>query len=295
MTGEALAVLAALAYGLAGVSITRSQPVARGDNGVFLSILMTSILSGAIWLGSGTVPLPQALSADARPALLIFVLAGLCANAVGRQSMYRATERIGAVATGLLRRLTPVFALPLAFVVLDQEVDLTAISGAAMVIAGALIYGRRPSCPTGPLPLAGLVLGLLSPLAYAMAYCLRGLGLAVLPDPALGTCVGALAGAAWVLLLSMRRRGCSAGWRFVTVDRTSRHWQTALSLSAGQMLQFFALNSANVATVAVLGTLEVVFAGLIILLVTKSETIDLKRLLITSTLAAAGTALLVAT
>ena len=39
MTGEAFAVLAALAYGVAGVAIVQGRPMARGDNGVFLSVL----------------------------------------------------------------------------------------------------------------------------------------------------------------------------------------------------------------------------------------------------------------
>ena len=84
----------------------------------------------------------------------------------------------------------------------------------------------------------------------------------------------------------MRLRGLIA-------DRGPWHWITAVTLSLGQVLQFFALKSASVAVVAVLGTLEVFFAAFLVMAFLPSETLARGRLLIAALLALAGTAVLV--
>ena len=294
MIGEALAVLAALSYGLAGVLILRSKTTARGDNGVFLSVVMTAMASGLLWLGWGKVALVDLLTPAALRAVGIFALAGVFANVFGRQSMYRATEMIGAVRAGLLRRLTPIFALPCAFLILGEIPDLPTLLGGVIVLMGVLIYMRQPAgtAPAGRGAGLGLVLGILSALAYALAYTFRGLGLETAPDAALGTFIGAVVGAVWGLAGAMAGRGAKAGWRFITADHTPRHLQTALALTTGQLLQFFALKHASVLSVSVLGTLEVLFSALFAWLLTRSEPVAIMRLLVALLLAMAGTALL---
>lgn len=292
MTGQTLAVLAALAYGLAGVLIVRGKATARGDNGLFLSVILTACLSCTLWLGGGTLSLADLLSADGYGALAIFALAGLLANGLGRQSMYRATERVGAVLTGLLRRLIPLFAIPCAFLMLNEKPDMATLSGGALVLGGVLIYMRLPQAGAASGAMAGVVLGVLSALAYALAYTFRSLGLETVPDAALGAFVGASVGAVSLLTFAVVGKGMQGGWHFLTVDRGGRHWLTALAISMGQLLQFFALKTASVVSVAVLGTLEVLFSAFIILLFTRCEAIAMTRLLIASLLAMVGTALL---
>ena len=48
MPGEVLALLAALAYGAAGLSIVMGKAGARGDNGVFLSVLVTAAVLSVV-------------------------------------------------------------------------------------------------------------------------------------------------------------------------------------------------------------------------------------------------------
>lgn len=293
MSGEFLAILAALAYGLAGVSIVRGKATARGDNGVFLSVVLTAFLSWFLWLGSGTVKLAELANPDAFTAIAIFALAGIFSNVLGRQSMYRATEHIGAVQAGLLRRLTPLFALPCAFLILNELPGSPTLLGGALILVGVLVYMRFPTATGTSGSRAGLILGTLSPLAYALAYTFRGLGLDQMPDAAFGPCVGAMVAAGWLLAVIVIRKGFQDGWHFITVDHSARHIQTALALTTGQLLQFFALKTTTVVSVSVLGTLEVLFSALIILLFTKCEPIAIKRLLIASLLAMIGTALVV--
>ncbi|MBU2999782.1 DMT family transporter [Roseovarius nubinhibens] len=302
MTGEAFAVLAALAYGVAGVAIVQGRPKARGDNGVFLSVLLTAALSCLLWLGwGGTTTGAQLAPRDLTGAILIFAVAGICSNGIGRQAMYWATERIGAVRAGLLRRLTPLFVLPCAYLLLGEVPAPQTLLGSALVLAGVLIYVLPQTRATTPVPDAppqisanpfGLMLGTLSALAYALAFALRGLGLDLLPDPTFGAMIGAFAGALALLALALARKGLCDGLRHLSRDRQAAHWLTALGLSAGQILQFFALHSAPVVSVALLGTLEVMFSAAIILLITKGETVALRPLILASILSTAGTAIL---
>ena len=293
MTGELLAVCAAFAYGLAGVSISRSRATARGDNGLFLSVVLTAVLSGVLWLGWGSSSAQVFLQPEGRQALMIFALAGLIANVIGRQSMYCATVLIGAVRAGLLRRLTPLFALPLAFLLLGQIPASRTLVGGALTLAAVFLYLYRTSPAAPPAPRSGLLLGTLSALAYALAYSFRALGLEHVPDAALGTSVGALVGAAWLLIHALTGKGLRKGWRHLSTDRGPGQWCTGVALALGQLLQFLALKHTTVLSVAVLGTLEVLFSALIILLVTRCEVIAAGRLLAALACAMAGTALLV--
>ncbi|MDB2408130.1 EamA family transporter [Jannaschia sp.] len=280
LTGEALALLAALFSALAGVAIGRAKPTARGDNGVFLSVLATLSLSLAIWAILGTTRL-----GDLTPwVVALFALAGLCSVVLGRLTMYRATERIGPISASLLRRLTPIFAVPAAFLLLGEVPSGLALLGGGLILAGVAFYLGAP----GPLGRVGLALGVASAAFYATAYSLRAAGLAVLPDAALGTAIGALIGLVWFPLAAL----WGAGLRSLVVDRGPWHLTAAAALTIGQVLQFFALGHAPVATVAVLGALDALFAAL--LMRAFGTPVALGRLALATTLAAIGTALILA-
>lgn len=292
MTGELLAILAALAYGAAGVSIVGSKSSSQGDNGVFLSVALTAGLSWLLWLGWGNMRLSGLGSHQSLAAIGTFILAGLSANALGRLTMYRATERIGPVQAGMLRRLTPVFALPCAFVLLNERPGPMTLLGAMFILVAVLVYRPRTLRPVQTGITLGVLIGILSALAYALAYTLRSAGMKIVPDAALGACIGALAGAVFLMLSALLTKGMAAGWRHITIDRRPAHWRTGLALSIGQILQFFALKSASVVSVAVLGALDALFSALIILALTQHEALDLKKLFLATLLALAGTALL---
>lgn len=51
MSASDFALLAALSHGAAGVTIVKGEQSARGDNGVFLSVLATVALAARLWLG----------------------------------------------------------------------------------------------------------------------------------------------------------------------------------------------------------------------------------------------------
>ncbi len=107
-----------------------------------------------------------------------------------------------------------------------------------------------------------------------------------IPDPVLGKFIGAAVGL--LCLLMFARLGRTG----LVVDHGRWHWVAAVSLTTDQTLQFFALNAAAVSTVAVLGTLEVVFAAVLGAWVFRTQTLDLTRFACACALMLAGTILI---
>ena len=51
--GEIYALLSAASFGVAGAAVAKGAPTAKGDNGVFLSIVLTLVLSSFLWFAFG--------------------------------------------------------------------------------------------------------------------------------------------------------------------------------------------------------------------------------------------------
>lgn len=292
MPGEILVLLSALFYGAASVAIVRGHGAKGHDNGLLLSVILTAVISGLIWLRFGQVGLEPFETADGRWGLLIFALAGMFSIVFGRVCLYVSTERLGAVRASILRRLTPVFAVPFAFLILGTVPGLREMIGGAIVLAAVLLFfgpaGRLPSGAS-----SGYIWAIGSAAFYAMAYCLRSLGMENVPDPAFGTFVGAITGLVWLMTSACIRSGFRTSVLRSLAQNGPWQWGAALSLSIGQMLQFFALSSASVPVVAVLGTLEVIFAAAFAAYFGGKSPQPKARIMLCVGLALVGTALLV--
>lgn len=292
MSGEALALLSALFYGAASVAIARGRTTNNNDNGFMLSVLLTVGVSGFIWGLSGQVQISHLSSSKAGWGLAVFAAAGMFSIVLGRLSLYRATESIGAVRASLFRRLTPVFALLFAFLIFGSIPGAGDLVGGVVVLIAVLVF-MRPSSASFSGASRGYVWALGSAAFYAMSYSLRSLGLDSLPDPAFGTFVGAITGAVVMIVLECTRHGVRKMNERCLKRNNRWQWMAALSLSFGQTLQFYALGSASVPVVAVLGTLEVIFAAGLAAGLGIEALQSKKRLVTCVVLAAMGTALLV--
>ena len=285
MTGEIFALLSAGFYGIAGVAITKGRETARGDNGVFLSVLFTAFLTCMVWMYFAAPIRPELYSRDGLKGIVLFVLSGVFATALGRNLMYRSTELLGAVNASLLRRLIPVLSVPSAMLVLGEAPDIWVLLGGALILFGVFFYLNPDFEGMRSLAGNGLMFGVGSAMCYALAYSQRRLGLEFCPDPVLGTFIGAVAGAAWIFFL---------GWHAGKLDRLLRdigawHWAAAFALSLGQLLQFFALQAASVPRVATIGSLDVFFSAVLAGWVLRSEQIRPGRFLFAAITAMIGT------
>lgn len=264
MLGEFIALISAACFGLAGAAIAKGAPDARGDNGAFLSIVLTMVFSGVIWIVIGREEgLPTSLPVLAT-GVAFFVASGMLATVFGRITNFRSIALSGAIRASLYRRLIPVFSIVLAFTLLGERFGTVAIFGMILILGSVALTLRErlPAVAQRPPGLSpanlrlGAIFGAICALCYAAAYVVRKLAMDYVPDAAFGALVGALTGIAWYTVaaqFSPRYRQVLTG-----LVATSGQWQwvAAASMSMGQILQFFALKHADVAVVAIIGTTE---------------------------------------
>ena len=297
--GEFYALLSAASFGVAGAAVAKGAPAAKGDNGVFLSVILTLMLSVFLWVFLG-------LDFDAIDGaqaflngLLFFAAAGILATVFGRLTNYRSIALSGAIRSSLFRRLIPIFSTILAFTVLGERYSPLVLTGMILILASvAIVVLARRSSSKGNIELftpnqvrLGLLFGAVSAFCYALAYIARKLAMVHLPDAALGAFIGALTGVVWYVFaspFSMRYRQSLTN---VFADAGKWQWLAATGMSFGQVLLFFALISAPVAVVAIIGSLEMFVGAYLAAFLFKSEPVPGRNIVFATVIAATGTVL----
>lgn len=263
MIGELIALASAALYALSGVSIARGaaeRPDVRGDNGAFLSILLTALFSLVFWMGTGGLDvLTGATATSLWTGIALFVAAGVFSTVLGRVAMFRSVKRGGAVRASMMRRLTPVFAAIFAVLLLAEIPSLPALAGMAFILAGTAVLGRLVK--GGAVGRKGWVTwGATSAGCYGLSYVLRKMALAQLPGAAFGALIGAVTGLFWYVFVAPFSPRASRA--MTQVFRDAGRWQilTATTLALAQIGQFVALSRTDVATVAIIGSTETIIS-----------------------------------
>ncbi|CAM4131834.1 DMT family transporter [Palleronia rufa] len=282
--GEALALASAFLYAASAVAIAKGSETRPDDGGAaLLSVVVTGALAGGLWLLLG--PEVPGWDGMAWRGVAFFVLAGVLANLIGRALMFRSVALAGAIETGILRRLIPVFAAILAILLLGERITPATAVGVALVFAAVAITVLRRGLPEkgGPARGRGRVLATVSAAGFGGAFVARKAGLAALPDPLLGTLVGAATGALAYLPLALRggmARGLPSGWQVAA----------AVAISLGQIALFFALSFTTVTAVAVIGACEMFFSAYLAAFLLRTEPWPGPAFVLSSLLALAGAA-----
>lgn len=299
MIGEALALFSAACFGLAGVTIARGSATAQGDNGAFLSVVLTAFAGGALWLIIGTQTLSPLDDGTVWLGIAYFAISGVLSTVLGRLAMFRSVMLAGAISASLFRRLIPVFAAAFAWVLLGESVGAMAALGMAVVMGSVLIAmtERLPAIraddhAAGAAALVarrkGRWLGAAASACFGGSYVARKLGMSQIPDAALGALIGALTGIIWYGLAAIG----SPRYRQTVLGllRHSGRWQviTAAAMAVGQTSQFFALAHTDVATVAIINSTEVFISIWLAAFVFRTEARPSRRVVLASLIAVAG-------
>lgn len=277
--GELYALLSAASFGVAGAAVAKGAPEARGDNGVFLSIILTCALSGLLWVIFGI----ELATIDGEYALVVgvafFVAAGLLATVFGRLTNFRSIAMSGTIRAGVFRRLIPVFSTAMAVLFLGERYSPLAVAGMVLILASiALVLWVRTPHSANVLPghsksyvRLGLAFAALSAFCYALAYIARKLAMQDVPDAAFGAMIGAVTGVLWYVAASPFNSRYRRSIVSVFEDAGPWQWLAALGMSFGQILLFFALMSSPVAVVAIIGSLEMFVGAYLAAFLFKSE------------------------
>jgi drug/metabolite transporter (DMT)-like permease len=141
-TGVAFALSAAAVFGLA---LVLTQHEAGGLDGrlrtaATMSIVAVLALAAVAWRGGFRLP-------DAAAGWIGLTLLTLFYG-TGITILFIVLPRLGVVGNSAIMNVEPVFALLLAWLVLDQKIALSQVAGALLVVATVMWLGLRPARAT---------------------------------------------------------------------------------------------------------------------------------------------------
>ncbi|PHR56568.1 MAG: hypothetical protein COA47_12675 [Robiginitomaculum sp.] len=293
--GKWLALFSAIAFSFASLSIAKTTR-SDGDKGVMFSVLVTLVISLAIWMiGRGDF----VTGPDFSRGVMWFIFAGIFAMVLGRSLLFASIRQLGVLRSSALKRLNPVFAILLAYFFLGERFSQMDVMGMTAIVLGfsLLIYdgfSRRATEGLDNAPrLSSYMIGVLAALAYASAYVTRKLGLTMMDSASLGTFISAASGFVFfgfIAIFSTRYRGY-----FQNIFKSLDRWIviSAVSMSAGQILLFAALAYEDVSTVVMISSLEVFVSFFLTLVVFRSESLPSALVFMAAVLAIIGVILVV--
>ncbi|HZZ91511.1 MAG TPA: DMT family transporter [Usitatibacter sp.] len=263
--GDALAIASATSFSLANILIARGSRPEGGDNGAFLSLLVTAAIAGAGWAIEGTV---RGFEPVTRAALLWFAGAGVFTAFIGRVFYYASVQALGAMRSSAMKRLNPFFSVLLGVLVMRDAMNGSMLTGLVLIassfivlVAGAWRRGAarsdRLERVRGRVLSWGYFYGPISALGYATGYMLRKMGLAEAHDAMLGAAVGCLVGALLFLVTAAFNREYARAVK--ATFGPPNPWLIAAGVmsSFGQILYFYALNASTMSRVALLSAMEI--------------------------------------
>lgn len=299
--GGLLAVLSAFCYAFSSVAIAKSAQSVQGrGNDVVLSVLMTAVVSGFLWLF--LAPDSAAYGKAALIGVGYFVVSGVLGNVVGRLTFFRSVELAGAIETGFIRRLIPVFAAIFAFLLLGEIITPAIVVAFLLVTGGVVIMMTRTTFKAASALAVGdhvpqernkgRIMALGSAAGYGASFVARKLAMQTLPDPLAGVFIGAVTGLLWFALSGALRlhNWATFSWR---LEKPSG-WQllAGASMTMGQVALFFSLMFTNVTVVAIISSIEMFFAAWLAGHIFKTERRPGPRFCIAAALAGTGVILL---
>lgn len=254
-------------FSTANITIIRGFDGKTRSGGAFLSIIITFVLSFAIWTALG---LRNGWSPINRTAVTWFVVAGILTIFIGRVFLYASIQHLGAVRASAIKRLNPFFSVLLGVVLLGESVNGKLMVGMALICTSFVVLVRQTLKTThqqdrevarqGALDRIvnlGYLYGPVSAFAYASGYVARKQGLLILPDAALGTMVGALSGIV-VFVVTSRFIGSYRDDLRQTFTVFNPWLLLAGILSSlGQLCYFVALSHSSISRIALITSMEV--------------------------------------
>ncbi|WP_017727538.1 DMT family transporter [Halalkalibacterium ligniniphilum] len=281
--GSLFALLAALGFSLSNVMIKRGTTKASKNNGAFLSILITALLSGFAFIVVGLSNGWPIINVN---GFIWFCIAGVLTTFLGRTLLYNSIQYLGSIRATAIKRLNPFFAVILGVLLLNEPFTLPLFLGMILIFSSfaMIIYdnykantdnvnkqlaadveapetnlttkNRRRFNLKKDLNITYLY-GIFSALCYAFGYVARKIGLGEIPEPFFGSMLGAGVGAILFVITAMFRERYR-----VAVIATFTKFEIWLIMagvfsSLGQIFYFIALSKIEVSRVALIASTEV--------------------------------------
>ncbi|MDN4075415.1 DMT family transporter [Fictibacillus terranigra] len=309
---ESLALLAAFSFGCANVMVKKGTKPNSINNGTFLSILITFFLAGGIALGKGLLEGWVIFTAE---GIWWFILAGILTAFIGRTHLFTSIQHLGSVRASAIKRLNPLFAVLIGIFFLHEALNTWIIIGIICIFGSSVVLmyesfivarKNKKNVPASKQEKAGngqfnklkmiarfgYVYGVISAFAYAIGYVVRKEGLEEMPDPYMGTMIGALVGILVLLILSLFQKRYRQSIQSTFSSFQPWLFGAGIATSLGQILYFAALSQNGVSQVAVIASTDVIFTLFLSSMVFKTNEAITKKVIFASITAMVGAGLI---
>ena len=178
-SAPALALAAAICFSLAGVILRRALALINPLTTACVSVTVTAIIT---WLVAATT---DDLSLLLTPAVVPFLVAGFIAPGLSRLILFIGYSRIGVGRTVALMSTTPLFAIVMAILFLDERPSLLLVLGASLIVGGGIVMSRRARDDTS-WRRRHMIFPIVAALMFAMRDTVSRAGLVHFPHPLIG-------------------------------------------------------------------------------------------------------------
>ncbi len=305
MAGDLVALLATLCWSLAHLTIARGAGGKGDDNGAFLSILMTVVIAGVVWLGFG---LHQGWSRLNAGGMLWFALGGALTIYIGRVFFHSSIQYLGALRGSSVKRISPLFAVILGVTILGEPMTAPLLIGMLLIFSGIGVLVHESMSTRGTARSVdriddrgglgrwiniGFVYGTVSALAYAAGNVARKFGLVHMPDAAFGTMFGALVGAVLFVLTALVVQSYRQAVRSTFTRFNPWLFTAGIVASCGQLFFFVAMDMTSVSRASLIVSTEVFVTMLLMVLLFRGREKLTIAAMLAATLGGAGTAVII--
>jgi drug/metabolite transporter (DMT)-like permease len=256
MFADLMALSAAFFWAAANAFIFKGASKEGGENGAFLSILITFLLMTVIWVCQHDFSLEQNLNTT---GLIHFSIAGMLTLFLGRVFFHGSIQYLGSLRGSSVKRMIPFFSVVLGVFFLGEKLNSSDFIGMVTIFLGfgLLIYEshRRSDSPIDSSNQfihlkknirIGLLYGIFSALVYSIGNVFRKTGLMNLNDPAFGAMIGSLVGAVLFVIASVFLKSYRQSLRNTFSQNNPWLIGAGVSASIGQWLYFIAIDESNV-------------------------------------------------
>ena len=204
MIVELLAISAAFFYGLSGVLVRKgliSDPESSPLSAVFITMLTQFIVMWALYIFSSP---PFHLQ-----ALLVFALAGIVAQCIGRTKNFQGISKLGVSKNNTIVGTNPLFSVLIATIFLGEVFTPPIYAGIILIILGVIVIIQKNKgvnkVEKGKSWL--LIFPLTAAMCYGVSTNIRKIGVNMLPSPIAGSTFGVSAAlGVYILLLFLSKK-----------------------------------------------------------------------------------------
>lgn len=182
MRPEFLAILSAMGWAADSILVRKGARFSNIFGAAFISYLVTSV---CLW---SIITLSLSFQQLRSQALFYFMLSGLLQPLLARILHYMGITRLGVSRSGPLRGLSPLFALMLAVLFLDERPNSFVYGGTILTVVGVWFILSRQG-EEREWRVFDLVFPLGAAFIAAVSQNLRKMGLLMLPNPLIGAAV----------------------------------------------------------------------------------------------------------